>query len=64
MRLTEGQRIATPLGAGRIVSFRRAKDDLPPHGKPTRGVAYAVVELDRGGRRVYPANLLKPEGSI
>jgi hypothetical protein len=63
MRLTEGQRIATPLGAGRIVRLHNAKDEVMGHGKAVRGLAYAVVELDRGGRRVYPARELRPEGA-
>jgi hypothetical protein len=62
MRLTEGQRIKTPLGPGRIISFEKARDSVPPHGKPVRGVAYALVELDRpkGQRRYYQAGELKP----
>lgn len=60
MRLTEGQRVKTPLGPGRIVSFQTAKDSVPPHGRVTRGVAFAVVDLDRGGRRVYQARVLGP----
>lgn len=60
MRLSEGQRVQTKLGPGRIVALRKAEDSVPPHGKPTRGVAYAVVELDRGGRRSYKARELEP----
>ena len=55
MRLYVGLRVPTPLGPGRIVAIRNAKDDLPPHGTPTRGVAWLTVELDRGGRRAYKA---------
>lgn len=60
MRLREGQRVSTDLGPGKIVSFRKPQDLVPPHGKPTRGLAYAVVELERGGRRLYPAGELRP----
>jgi hypothetical protein len=59
MRLREGQRVKTPLGAGRIFQLRNAKDEVKGHGKPIRGLAYAVVDLDKGGRRVYPARELE-----
>ena len=58
MRLWVGKRVATPLGPARIVEFRNAQDQVRGHGKPIRGVAYAVVELAEGGRRIYPAREL------
>lgn len=63
MRLYVGKRVRTRQGhPGRVVEIRNAVDSVPPHGKPTRGRAYVVVELDRGGRRSCPALDLREEG--
>lgn len=62
MRLWLGKRVRTPQGhPGRVVAIHNAADSVPPHGKPTRGRAYATVELDRGGRRSCPALDLREE---
>jgi hypothetical protein len=55
MRLYVGKRVRTKSGPGRVVEIRNAVDTVPGHGKAIRGLAYAVVELDRGGRRACPA---------
>ena len=63
MRLWLGKRVQTKQGhAGRVVAIHNAADSVPPHGKPTRGVAYATVELDKGGRRSCPALELREVG--
>jgi len=63
VRLWVGKRVGTPLGPGRIVEFRNAQDEVRGYGRPIRGVAYAVVDLDKGGRRVYPARELDQDPS-
>jgi hypothetical protein len=55
MRLWVGKAVSTPLGPGKIAELRPGEDQVPPHGKPIRGVAYALVVLNRGGRRLYAA---------
>lgn len=57
-RLVPGTRVQTSRGPGQIVTFQNARDWVPPHGKPVRGIAWAVVALDRGGRRIFAAREL------